>query len=121
MSAYTDVTEDYSGLDDLSSDRNNRLPLSRQDHLPFYRIFGICSSLIVFQIAYSIEFSIITPMMTNFHIPTVIKCIEWMLISILSLFMHPLITYFSNLTNTRFGNRRPFILAGGIILLISFI
>lgn len=121
MSTYTDITEDYSSFDDLSNDRHNSLPLKTQDNFSFYKILAICCSLIVFQVAYSIEFSIITPILTNYHIPHAIICISWMFVSIMNLFVHPMIMYYSNITNTHFGKRRPFILTGGIFILMSFI
>lgn len=121
MSTYTDITEDYSGFENLSNESHSSMPSANQTHLSLKRIFGICCSLIVFQIAYSIELSIITPLMTNYNIPHVIICLVWLLISIVSLFLHPLIMHLSNITNTSFGRRRPFILAGGFIILICFI
>ena len=98
MSTYTDITEDYSGFEDLSNERHSSIPLANQAHLSLKRILGICCSLIVFQVAYSIELSIITPLMTSYNIPHAIICLIWLLISIVSLFIHPLIVHFSNLT-----------------------
>lgn len=121
MSTYTDITEDYSGFEDLSNERLSSIPLASQNHLSIYRILGICCVLIAFQVPYSIELSIITPMMTDYNIPHVFICVIWMTVSIVSFFMHPLIMYFSNSITSNFGRRRPFILGGGFFILLSFI
>lgn len=121
MSNYTDITEDYSGFDDLPIERQGSSPLARQNNFSFCRILGICCSLVVFQVAYSIELSIITPMMTSYHISHIIICCAWMIVSILSLLMHPILIHFSNSITAGFGRRRPLILAGGILILLCFI
>ena len=110
---------DYNEFDDLNEDKR-WIPLASRMKLSLIRIIGISFSILSFQIAYSVEFAIGTPIMQRIGFNQTIISLIWSLAPIAGFFTQPFVGYYSDILRCSFGRRRPFIISGGVGVIIGF-
>lgn len=98
----------------------NVIPLAGRTSLSWGRIFAIAAAIFGYQVAYTIEFAISTPMMTKFNLSSLSKGLIWIAGPLSGLFVQPLVGYYSDICKALLGRRRPFIIAGCVATLVGF-
>jgi solute carrier family 45 protein 1/2/4 len=71
------------------------------------------------QVVYSIQYSLSTPILIHFGASQITMSITWSFAPSTGLFVHPIVGYYSYRSQSRFGRRRPFLVAGGLGLLTN--
>ena len=109
----------------MSEDDLGTLPLKAQEKLSVFRMIGISCALLGYQLAYSANFSLITPIMSRLGFSATVRPIVWWVAPITDLIVQPIVAFYSDQLHAKLGRRRPFILAGGLgtsfgLLLILF-
>ena len=99
----------------------NWVPLNQRESLSLLHIMGICCSMLAFQIAYSVEFALGTPIMSRLGIVQSVQSLIWFSGPLSGFIVQPLIGVYSDITTAKIGRRRPFIIAGVIGILFGFI
>lgn len=110
----------YADYEDIADNHNNT-PLNLRTKLPIIRIIGICSSVICIQIAYAILFSFQTPIMKKHGMSNIIISILTISGPLCSCIIQPIIESACINCRSKIGRNRPFILCGGLGIIISFI
>ena len=110
---------EYNDFDELN-DEKRWIPLASRMKLSLLRIIGISFSILSFQIAYSVEFAIGTPIMQRIGFSQTIISLIWSLAPIAGFFTQPFVGYYSDILRCSFGRRRPFIISGAIGVIIGF-
>ncbi|KAH0785302.1 major facilitator superfamily transporter [Histomonas meleagridis] len=121
MSTYTEVLNDFPGFDDSLNTDVGYIPLASRDHIPIIHIVGICCSMLAYQIAYSVEFALGTPIMKRLGVSQVAASIIWFSGPLSGLIVQPLIGYYSDISRFKLGRRRPYIIIGGVGIIIGFL
>lgn len=91
----------------------NKRPLS------IIRIIGITASILGYQLSYSCNFSITTPIIGRLRMASYMKPIVWCIVPICDLLVQTSVGYLSDKCHSRLGRRRPFIITGGVGLVLS--
>lgn len=112
------VSYDIPDYDDLSIDR--WIPLASRMRLSILHIIGISFSILSFQIAYSVEFALGTPIMNKIDMSSGMKSFLWSTGPISGFFIQPIVGYYSDIYRSKMGRRRPFIIGGSIGIIIGF-
>ena len=97
------------------------IPLNKRESLSIIHIIGICSSMLAYQIAYSVEFALGTPIMSRLKIPQTYQPFIWLTGPLSGFIIQPLIGFYSDAVHLKLGRRRPFIIAGTIGIVTGFI
>ncbi|KAH0791979.1 major facilitator superfamily transporter [Histomonas meleagridis] len=97
------------------------VPLNQRESLSLFHIIGICCSMLAFQIAYSVEFALGTPIMSRLGIAQSVQSLIWFSGPLSGFIVQPLVGFYSDITMAKMGRRRPFIIAGVIGILIGFV
>jgi solute carrier family 45 protein 1/2/4 len=120
-SAYTGLIEDAPGYDTSDVNQGRQwVPLNLRTSLSIPHIIAICCSMLGFQIAYSAEFSLGTPIMKNFDISQVASSLIWSIGPIAGFFVQPLVGFYSDSLTSKLGRRRPFIIGGSLGIALGF-
>ena len=122
-SVTTDTTISLAST--ISEDDFGKLPLKAHEKLSIFRMVGISCALLGYQLAYSANFSMITPIMNRLGFSATVRPIVWWVAPLTDLIVQPIVAYYSDQLQARIGRRRPFILGGGLgtsfgLLLILF-
>lgn len=105
---------------DVNTERTD-VPLCERDHLSIIHIIGICCSMLAYQIAYSVEFALGTPIMKRLGVSQVAASIIWFSGPLAGLIVQPLVGYYSDISRFKLGRRRPYIIIGAIGIIIGFL
>lgn len=97
------------------------IALASRDQISIFRIIGISASMLSYQIAYSIEFAITTPLMKSLNFSHLSIGLLWLAGPLSGFFIQPLFGGYSDTTRLKLGRRRPFILTGLILTTICMI
>ncbi|KAH0788185.1 major facilitator superfamily transporter [Histomonas meleagridis] len=97
------------------------IPLNQRESLSIFHIMGICCSMLAFQIAYSVEFALGTPIMSRLGIAQSVQSLIWFSGPLSGFIVQPLIGFYSDITMAKMGRRRPFIIVGVIGILLGFV
>lgn len=121
-SSLTEQSNSREVYQDLDQDSNTKewVPLCQRNRLPFIHIFGICCSLIAFQVAYSAGNSLCTPIMRKVGIPSSLISVVWLIGPVSGFVVQPLIGHFSDECHAKLGRRRPFIIVGLVGIILGF-
>ena len=114
-----DLRSEYNEFDDLNDDKR-WIPLASRMKLSTIHIIGIAFSILSYQIAYSVEFALGTPIMQRIGFGKTVISFVWASGPIAGFFVQPLVGYYSDILRSPMGRRRPFILVGSIGIIIGF-
>ncbi|OHT02985.1 major facilitator superfamily transporter [Tritrichomonas foetus] len=118
--SFNEITNEFPGYDDLAEPQK-WVPLNLRERLTIPHIIGICCSMLAYQIAYSVEFSLGTPIMTRLGIKSTLVSVIWMSGPLSGFIVQPVIGTISDVCKSKFGRRRPFILCGALGIIIGFL
>lgn len=90
-----------------------------KEELSIIRIIGITAALLGYQLSYSCNFSIITPIIGRLRFASYMKSIVWCIAPICDFLVQTTVGYYSDKCHSRLGRRRPFIITGGVGLITS--
>ena len=128
MQKFSEVSTEFPPYEDIEGPRTKSewIPLNKRNKLSFLHIVAICCSMLGFQIAYSVEFALGTPIMTDLGVPSKYTSVIWLVGPLSGFFVQPLIGYASDGCHAKLGRRRPYIIGGGIgiiagLLVIFFV
>ncbi|EAX98134.1 Major Facilitator Superfamily protein [Trichomonas vaginalis G3] len=110
----------FSDFELYSPDQIVKIPLSGRSSISIWRIIAISFSVISFQIAYSVEYAICGSMMKSLNLSNLYITLIYSTGPIAGLFVQPIIAHYSDILRSKFGRRRPFIIAGGVFIIIGF-
>ncbi|KAH0793964.1 major facilitator superfamily transporter [Histomonas meleagridis] len=77
--------------------------------------------MMAYQISYSVEFALATPIMKRLGVSQVASAIIWLLGPISGFIVQPLAGHYSDIAHFKMGRRRPFIIVGCIGIVIGFL
>ena len=100
---------------------NSGLPLASRDRLSTLHIIGICCAWFSFQVAYTIEYAIATPIMKMFNFSSFQVGFVWWTGPVAGLFVQPILGAWSDTARWKLGRRRPLIIAGIILTTACFV
>jgi solute carrier family 45 protein 1/2/4 len=115
MKTYEGVSIRESG-----PSKDQWIPLNQRERISILHIVAICSSMLAFQIAYSVEFALGTPIMKSIGIKQSITAIIWLVGPLAGFTVQPIVGFYSDSTHAKLGRRRPFIIAGTVGIFIGF-
>ena len=118
--SFLEITNEFTDYDDVTNSNKNT-PLSLRDRLPIIQIVGICCSMISFQVAYCIEYSLQVPIMKKLGLSNVLIAVITISGPFCSSIIQPFVEAICDNCKSKFGRRRPFILSGGLGIIASFI
>lgn len=118
--SFLEITNEFPGYDDLVEPQK-QVPLSLRDKLSIFRIIGICCSLAAFQIAKWVKYTLQILLMRKLGVRESIMALITITDPLSRFIVQPYIEILSDNCKLKFGRRRPFILAGGIGIVISFL
>jgi len=118
MSSSLSVDSLASNYEEINGDF---IPLSKRERLSVIHIIGICASMLAYQIAYSVEFALGTPIMARLNVSQTLQSFIWLTGPLSGFIVQPLIGFYSDTFRARLGRRRPFIIVGGVGIVSGFI
>jgi len=128
MQKFSEVSTEFPTYQEVPGDgqKVSWIPLNKRSQLSILRIIAICCSMLGFQIAYSVEFALGTPIMTDLGVSSKYTSIIWLAGPLSGFIVQPLIGYASDGCHAKIGRRRPYIIFGGIgiiagLLVIFFV
>ncbi|KAK6116063.1 hypothetical protein DH2020_008332 [Rehmannia glutinosa] len=96
-------------------------PSSRPDRVRLRTLFRVASVAGGIQFGWALQLSLLTPYVQELGIPHAWASIIWLCGPLSGLLVQPLVGHFSDRCTSRFGRRRPFILAGALSIVIAVI
>ena len=97
------------------------VPLANREKLSILHVIAICGAMLSYQVSLSVEFTLGTPILMRFGTSQVYLALVWSAVPITGLIIQPLVGYYSDRTLSRLGRRRPFIIGGGLGILIGLL
>nr|KYP35505.1 Sucrose transport protein SUC2 [Cajanus cajan] len=82
-------------------------------------MFAVASIAAGIQFGWALQLSLLTPYVQLLGVPHVWASFIWLCGPISGLVVQPIVGYYSDRTTSRFGRRRPFILAGSVAVAIA--
>ncbi|XP_020206253.1 sucrose transport protein SUC1 [Cajanus cajan] len=86
---------------------------------PLRKMFAVASIAAGIQFGWALQLSLLTPYVQLLGVPHVWASFIWLCGPISGLVVQPIVGYYSDRTTSRFGRRRPFILAGSVAVAIA--
>lgn len=105
----------------IDVDEDAQIALASRHKLSILRIIGISASMLSYQVSYSIEFAIATPLMKKLNFNSLAVGLLWLAEPISGFIIQPLFGGISDTTRLKIGRRRPFIAVGLILTSICLI
>jgi len=121
MDSITEVLNSLTDYEEISGADSDWIPLVSRRKLSVVHIMGICASMLAFQIAYSVEFAIGTPIMRRLGLSQAESSAMWVSGPLSGFVVQLIVGYYSDILRSKLGRRRPYILFGGIGILIGFL
>lgn len=104
------------------SSRQNRPPAARtpaKAKVPLRQLFRVASVAGGIQFGWALQLSLLTPYVQNLGVSHAWSSIIWLCGPLSGLFVQPLVGLLSDRCTSRFGRRRPFILAGTLSIIVA--
>lgn len=87
--------------------------------VPLRKLLKVASVAGGIQFGWALQLSLLTPYVQELGIPHAWASIIWLCGPVSGLFVQPLVGHFSDRCTSRFGRRRPFIVAGAISIAVA--
>ncbi|KZV46386.1 sucrose transporter 4 [Dorcoceras hygrometricum] len=94
-------------------------PSPRQNRVRLRTLFRVASVGCGIQFGWALQLSLLTPYVQQLGIPHAFASIIWLCGPLSGLVVQPLVGHLSDRCTSRFGRRRPFILAGAVAIVVS--
>ena len=109
-----------AGTEDIIGEKT-WVPLANREKLSLLRVIAICGAMLSYQVSLSVEFTLGTPILMRFGTSQVYLALVWSAVPITGFVIQPLVGYYSDRTLSRLGRRRPFIIGGGLGILVGLL
>lgn len=86
---------------------------------PIRKMVAVASIAAGIQFGWALQLSLLTPYVQTLGVPHVWAAFIWLCGPISGLLVQPIVGYYSDHCNSRFGRRRPFILSGAIAVAVA--
>ncbi|KAK4434977.1 Sucrose transport protein SUC4 [Sesamum alatum] len=96
-------------------------PSARPPRVKLRTLLRVASVACGIQFGWALQLSLLTPYVQELGIPHAWASIIWLCGPLSGLFVQPLAGHFSDRCTSRFGRRRPFILAGAISIIVAVV
>lgn len=90
-----------------------------QGRVPLRLLFRVASVACGIQFGWALQLSLLTPYVQELGIPHAFASLVWLCGPLSGLLVQPLIGHSSDRCTSRFGRRRPFIVAGAALIAVS--
>ncbi|OVA06808.1 hypothetical protein BVC80_8723g12 [Macleaya cordata] len=90
-----------------------------QNRVPLKRIFRVASMGCGIQFGWALQLSLLTPYVQELGIPHAWASLVWLCGPLSGFLVQPLVGHMSDRCTSRFGRRRPFIVAGAVSIVIA--
>ncbi|KAH9616432.1 hypothetical protein KSS87_002033 [Heliosperma pusillum] len=94
-------------------------PIYPHPRVPLLTLLKITSVAGGIQFGWALQLSLLTPYVQELGIPHAFASIIWLCGPVSGFFVQPLVGHISDRATTRFGRRRPFILAGAALIVVA--
>ncbi|KAF6142127.1 hypothetical protein GIB67_037045 [Kingdonia uniflora] len=91
----------------------------RSQKVPLKRLFQVASIACGIQFGWALQLSLLTPYVQELGIPHAWASLIWLCGPLSGLFVQPLVGHSSDKCTSRFGRRRPFIVVGAAMIVVS--
>ncbi|KAI3993001.1 hypothetical protein MKX01_009744, partial [Papaver californicum] len=99
--------------------RNNRTENSVPKKVPLRKIFRVASMGCGIQFGWALQLSLLTPYVQELGIPHAFASLVWLCGPLSGFLVQPLIGHMSDRCTSKFGRRKPFIVAGAISIILA--
>ncbi|KAI3969788.1 hypothetical protein MKW92_018751 [Papaver armeniacum] len=99
--------------------RNNRAENSVPKKVPLRKIFRVASMGCGIQFGWALQLSLLTPYVQELGIPHAFASLVWLCGPLSGFLVQPLVGHMSDRCTSRFGRRKPFIVAGAISIILA--
>ncbi|KAM3688615.1 hypothetical protein ACJW31_10G164700 [Castanea mollissima] len=96
-----------------------RPPIRQPARIPLRRLLRVASVACGIQFGWALQLSLLTPYVQELGIPHAWASVIWLCGPLSGLLVQPLVGHMSDRSTSRFGRRRPFILAGALSIVVS--
>ena len=102
-----------------SDRRAGRAPPPARARVPLRKLFRVASVACGIQFGWALQLSLLTPYVQELGIPHAWASFIWLCGPLSGCFVQPLVGHMSDRCTSRFGRRRPFIVAGAFSIAVS--
>ncbi|KAI3909987.1 hypothetical protein MKW98_013041 [Papaver atlanticum] len=99
--------------------RNNRAENSVPKKVPLRKIFRVASMGCGIQFGWALQLSLLTPYVQELGIPHAFASLVWLCGPLSGFLVQPLVGHMSDRCTSKFGRRKPFIVAGAISIILA--
>ena len=99
--------------------RRVRFRTTIEPKVPLRRLLRVASVACGIQFGWALQLSLLTPYVQELGIPHAWASVIWLCGPLSGLLVQPLVGHMSDRCTSRFGRRRPFILAGAVLIAVS--
>nr|POE81930.1 sucrose transport protein suc4 [Quercus suber] len=96
-----------------------RPPIRQPSRIPLRRLLRVASVACGIQFGWALQLSLLTPYVQELGIPHAWASVIWLCGPLSGLLVQPLVGLMSDRSTSRFGRRRPFILAGALSIVVA--
>ncbi|TKY46142.1 Sucrose transport protein SUC5 [Spatholobus suberectus] len=86
---------------------------------PLRKLFAVASIAAGIQFGWALQLSLLTPYVQLLGVPHACSSFIWLCGPISGLVVQPIVGYYSDRCTSRFGRRRPFIVAGALAVTVA--
>jgi solute carrier family 45 protein 1/2/4 len=108
-----------SNNDGDAIDDTTWVPLANRESLPLWQVVCIAGSMLSYQAAYSVVYTLGTPIFMHFESSQVVISCLWSLFPLTGFILQPVIGHYSDRSRFGLGRRRPFIIVGCVGLVFG--
>jgi solute carrier family 45 protein 1/2/4 len=108
------AAEAGDGIDDTTW-----VPLANRESLPLWQVVCIAGSMLSYQAAYSVVYTLGTPIFMHFQASQVAISVLWSFFPLTGFILQPVIGHFSDRLRSPLGRRRPFLIVGCVGLVVG--
>ena len=87
--------------------------------VPLRKLFRVASVACGIQFGWALQLSLLTPYVQELGIPHAFASVIWLCGPLYGFFVQPLVGHMSDRWTGRFGRRRPFIVAGAVLIVLA--
>ncbi|KAI8015014.1 Sucrose transport protein SUC4 [Camellia lanceoleosa] len=89
--------------------------------VPLRKVFRVASVACGIQFGWALQLSLLTPYVQELGIPHAFASVIWLCGPISGFFVQPLVGHMSDRCTSKFGRRRPFIVAGAASIIVAVV
>ena len=97
------------------------VPLNQRDHLSFFHILAIAAGTLAATLLWAIIFTLFNPLCETLKLSSVVKTLLLLWGSVAGFIINPVLGAWSDASMCRWGRRRPFMIGGGLMLIVAML